>query len=167
MDDTYHAPSNLPYTKPILKHRSIGDILARPPAPSLEEETEHELPPRANSTQPTTQPYRPPLLHTKSDTNLARRQLPALLRKDSPPRTFPAQAGTPDDEVASVSTSTSSEQDLGPTISHTGKKKHISFNTFVEQCIAIEKPKQKRANTVPKTRFAVATFEDDVSVLPL
>ncbi|OBZ73637.1 hypothetical protein A0H81_06290 [Grifola frondosa] len=28
-----------------------------------------------------------------------------------------------------------------------GKKKHISFNTFVEQCIAIEKPKLKRSNT--------------------
>ena len=41
-----------------------------------------------------------------------------------------------------------------------GKKKHISFNTFVEQCIAIEKPKPKR----PTARFVDEVFEDDGSV---
>ena len=41
-----------------------------------------------------------------------------------------------------------------------GKRKHISFNTFVEQCIAIENPKQNRSTT----RFADEVSEDDGSV---
>lgn len=164
-DDTHQSPSvSSPYTKPILKHRSIGDLLSRPPVSHDEEdEPESTLPKDVTTTRPSPE-SRPPLLHTKSDTNLARRNLPQSLRKDSPPRII---AANPDDEVASVSTATSSEQDLVPSNSHTGKKKHISFNTFVEQCIAIEKPKQKRANTIPKTRFAVASFDDDMSVLTL
>jgi hypothetical protein len=59
---------------------------------------------------------------------------------------------------------TSSSQDLSlyPT---GGKKKHISFNTFVEQCIAIDSPPKPRRGSLPReTRGLCSDSYDDGSV---
>jgi hypothetical protein len=162
------AITNGSYTKPILKHRSITEILCLPTAPyfDVEEPPSIELSP-SHEQQPSStippQPSRPFLTHTKSDTHILRAHAP--LRRESPPRVLSkesAECGLSIDESASAGTSTGSEQDLAPNDPRSGKRKHISFNTFVEQCIAIEKPKPKR----PSTRFVDEVFEDDGSVPP-
>jgi hypothetical protein len=107
-------------------------------------------------------------MHTKSETSIVSHLVPRDLRKVSPPRIFSTprvDSSSPGEDDASNSTSTGSELDLGPGNNPGGKKKHISFNTFVEQCIAIEKPKLKRSNTGPKPHFAVVGYDDDGSVL--
>lgn len=151
-------------TKPILKHRSISEILSLPLGPLLDSDDDVEsfsskATSHTQSSELTESDYRSPLLHTKSDTHLARHGLSHPFGKTSPPGIFSNPSASSPDEDASNSTSTSSEQDLAPPGSHTGKKKHISFNTFVEQCIAIEKPKPKRPGTGP--RFSVVGFDDD------
>ncbi len=107
---------------------------------------------------------RPPLLHTKSDTNVTRWSRKIPFRKDSPPR-FVASARQPrSPEVVnpvasptladrsgssdSARETTSSSQDLNVCPSG-GKKKHISFNTFVSQCIAIDSPPNPRRGSLP------------------
>ncbi|OCH84624.1 hypothetical protein OBBRIDRAFT_798913 [Obba rivulosa] len=150
-----------PYTtKPILKRRSISQLLSLPASPFFaqpesDEEESAELE-REGATSPG--PARPPLLHTKSDTHISWRGRP--YRKVSPPRIIAQE--TPLAPLSTTpATSDSSDQDLSGSsstgadgsasgVSSTGaKKKHISFNTFVEQCIAIEKPKLKRSNLGP------------------
>lgn len=159
--------ANGSYTKPILKHRSITEILCLPTAPHFDvEEPPSSEPPASHEQTPssTLPPGRPFLTHTKSDTHILRARTPRdALRKDSPPRVLSKESAECDlsiDESTSPGTSTGSEQDLTPNESRSGKKKHISFNTFVEQCIAIEKPKPKRTST----RFVDEVFEDDGSV---
>lgn len=164
------AYANGSYTKPILKHRSITEILCLPTAPhfDVEEPPSAEQSASSHEQQPSStvspHPSRPFLTHTKSDTHILRARSPrSALRKDSPPRVLPkesAECGLSVDESVSAGTSTGSEQDLAPHDHRSGKRKHISFNTFVEQCIAIEKPKTKR----PSTRFVDEVFEDDGSV---
>lgn len=149
-------------TKPILKHRSITEILCLPPSPHFDVNepsagdlsASHEQQPPSAVSPPLSRPL---LTHTKSDTHIIRSR---ILRKDSPPRILSkesAESGLSVDESASPGTSTSSEQDLAPNAPRSGKRRHISFNTFVEQCIAIEKPKPKR----PSTRFVDEVFEED------
>jgi hypothetical protein len=100
---------------------------------------------------------RPPLLHTKSDTHLTR--LPTRsFGRGSPPRittggstSVPPTPGPTtsrssyvmDRKSSQPSQTSGSDQDTSSSLGTNGhgKKKHISFNTFVEQCIAIEKPK--------------------------
>lgn len=108
-------------------------------------------------------PKRPALLHTKSDTHITRWGSNRVFRKDSPPRIDPPgieqephsklaasvpfsqklSAGGPvraslsQDSNSSGKSASSSEHSRGRR-----KKKHISFNTFVEQYIAIDKPKK-------------------------
>ncbi|EMD39245.1 hypothetical protein CERSUDRAFT_112904 [Gelatoporia subvermispora B] len=149
-----------PYAKkPILKRRSIGQLLSLPASPfftqieSDDEECadlEHE---GAESSTPT----RPPLLHTKSDTHISWRGRP--YRKVSPPRIIAEETplaplsttpGTSDGSDQDLSGSSSTGADGSGVSSAGAKKKHISFNTFVEQCIAIEKPKLKRSSSGPR-----------------
>jgi hypothetical protein len=93
---------------------------------------------------------RPTLLHTKSDTHITRWAKNRPFRKNSPPRFIasdaPVESGSPGSNFSASSGShlfsKSGESDA--TVNG-GKKKHISFNTFVEQCIAIEKPKSRRS----------------------
>ncbi|TBU53699.1 hypothetical protein BD310DRAFT_134233 [Dichomitus squalens] len=188
----YSAPVPVP-KKPILKRRSISQLLSLPASPFFshadsdeEEENDTVQDLKCGSSAPST---RPPLVHTKSDTHINMRGRP--FRKNSPPRIIaedgsasapPAstsasaslsasasQAG-PTPPVARVATvsdgsgSTSSDQDLSGR-SSTGpdgpaKKKHISFNTFVEQCIAIEKPKLKRSTTGPAGGRLFDAYDD-------
>lgn len=155
------------YTKPILKHRSITEILSLPTAPYSDADQSPE-PPASQEQQPSSSasphPSRPFLPHTKSDTHILRARTPRdAFRKDSPPRTLSresAECGLSVDESTSAGTSTGSEQDLLVHTPQPGKRKHISFNTFVQQCIAIESPRHKR----PSTRFVDEVFEDDGSV---
>ncbi|THV02518.1 hypothetical protein K435DRAFT_792506 [Dendrothele bispora CBS 962.96] len=107
---------------------------------------------------------RPALPYTKSDTHIERWGPDRSFRKDSPPRIGPPEASTSSnlspsnqcsngssnggDQSSSNSTSPSPREhpsELSGNVSqnHSHKKKHITFNTFVEQCIAIEKPKPK------------------------
>lgn len=154
------------YTKPILKHRSIVEILSLPTAPHSDADQSPETP---ASNEPQQQPpsavppptNRPFLTHTKSDTHILRARTPRdALRKDSPPRVLSkesAEFALSVDESTSTGTSTGSEQDLMGHNPQSSKRKHITFNTFVQQCIAIENPKPIR----PPARFVDEVFEDD------
>ncbi|KAI0683723.1 hypothetical protein BC835DRAFT_1221802, partial [Cytidiella melzeri] len=148
--------------KPILKRRSISQLLSLPASPFFHNEGSdsddgdiaHD-----HNDEDQEEP-RPVLLHTKSDTHISSRI--RAFRKESPPRILSPELSTPHHDLASggstsnapssnTSTSTGSSQDLsGASISGAdgasgvgSKKKHISFNTFVEQYISIEKPKRK------------------------
>lgn len=150
--------------KPILKHRSISQLLTSdlPTSPIFtpaeSEDDEHHLPlqlsdePSGDPTQP-----RPFLTHTKSDTHITRWGPSRAFRKDSPPRIDPpagtsgvahlGEGGYSSTDLHPLSTSSIFSSDSLPSMSPSNhvrlsKKRHISFNTFVEQCIAIEKPKK-------------------------
>lgn len=106
----------------ILKHRTLTELLSipGPASPSLE-----ALP---DDDEFLDEPVRRPGLTTaKSDTHLARsNSLPARRRGRSPSTA----------KIAGRSQETS--PDGGPHLS--SSKRHISFNTFVEQCIALDDP---------------------------
>ncbi len=101
-------------------------------------------------------PQRPALLHTKSDTHITRWGPSRAFRKDSPPRIDPPgieqeeqlirsrlSAGGPvRASLSQDSNSSGKSTSSGEHSRSRHKKKHISFNTFVEQCIAIDKPKK-------------------------
>ncbi|RDX54027.1 hypothetical protein OH76DRAFT_1057759 [Lentinus brumalis] len=153
------SPSPAP-KKPILKRRSISQLLSLPASPFFHHDDSDDEEEDCHG-DGTHSPARPPLVHTKSDTHISMRGRP--FRKDSPPRIIaedsavshhePTRPGLPTTASSEASGSTGSDQDLSGSSSHgpdgPAKKKHISFNTFVEQCIAIEKPKLKRSPTGP------------------
>ena len=106
-----------------------------------------------------TKPNRPVLTHTKSDTHITRWGASRTFRKDSPPRIDPPgfdpsnsknqslTHGNIPPQLGSIRESASQDSSSSGGVGHTSsgertKKKHISFNTFVEQYIAIEKPKK-------------------------
>ena len=147
--------------KPILKHRSISELLSLPQSPFFaHDESDDECHEDATHAGDMESPSRPPLMHTKSDTHISWRSRP--FRKNSPPRIIapesPVDAKFPSTSTTTatssdISNSTSSSQDFNSASSSGadgpgGKKKHISFNTFVEQYIAIEKPKSKRKGSI-------------------
>ncbi|KAI0074514.1 hypothetical protein K474DRAFT_1529825 [Panus rudis PR-1116 ss-1] len=150
-------PSTPTGTKPILKRRSISQLLSLPASPLFDHDDTDTESEDEDGTE------RPKLLHTKSDTHISWRSRPH--RKDSPPRIIAPElpqahhdntsTGSSASGTSDSSDSTGSEQDTTttPSDAHQGdhphpKKKHISFNTFVEQCIAIEKPKPKRKSFI-------------------
>ena len=145
--------------KPILKHRSICDLLTSEfplspllsPPDSEEEDAPQILSDGADPASPH-KPIRPSLLHTKSDTNVTRCGPSSAFRRDSPPRLAPA-----DPPASSLL-----QSDSPPPTVPGQKRKHISFNTFVEQCIAIEKPKKKRPYYSTSNPH-LANFDDDGS----
>ncbi|KAH7335481.1 hypothetical protein B0J17DRAFT_77649 [Rhizoctonia solani] len=139
--------------KPILKHRTLSELLSlpRPSSPILEssdliEDEAIEYDADGNA--------RPPLLHTKSDTNIIRRP---SNRRVSPPRVVQSmdaianqQSEVPTLQVNGLEKTRSrgSESSYSPrggssdVESNSGKeRRHIHFNTFVEQCISIDKPR--------------------------
>lgn len=154
--------------KPILKRRSISQLLSLPASPFFHGEgSDSDMDDDAHHLHDDDEEdHRPPLLHTKSDTHISSRI--RAYRKESPPRIVAPDLPSPavvDDTTSgsasgatssNTSTSTGSDQDLsGASIAGVdgaggavAKKKHISFNTFVEQCIAIEKPKRKYSGPI-------------------
>ncbi|KAI8969370.1 hypothetical protein BD414DRAFT_511004 [Trametes punicea] len=156
--------------KPILKRRSISQLLSLPASPFFHQPDSDEDCEDREGDEQRSSPNRPPLMHTKSDTHLNMRGRP--FRKNSPPRII-AEDGSAQPHVhiaaSEASGSVGSDQDLSGS-SSTGadgshgpgtKKKHISFNTFVEQYIAIEKPKLKRSTTGPTRDGRVFDANDD------
>jgi hypothetical protein len=155
--------------KPILKHRSISELLISNLNPTSPVFSPVESEDEDNSTAPSnsflsfaagSKPKRPLLTYTKSDTHITRSGSRAF-RKDSPPRIEPrdfddasesqnqrqTHENTPHLGPISESTSQDSNSSGGADRSNSNgaertKKKHISFNTYVQQYIAIEKPKK-------------------------
>jgi hypothetical protein len=116
-------------TKPILKHRTISEMLTipMPSSPVLESTYNGDDSDVDESGDVTPRPH---LLQTKSDTNIVRRN---NTRKASPPRGPIGSGGRSPAETGGTSPTTLPE----PVFSG---KRHISFNTFVEQCIAVDDP---------------------------
>ncbi|KAI0057410.1 hypothetical protein BV25DRAFT_1812353 [Artomyces pyxidatus] len=175
-----------PPSKPILKHRSISDLLTSAlPSFSPTDDEGDEAALGQDDEQDDDEysaPSRPMLLHTKSDTNITRWARNHPFRKDSPPRIIAqsptsAAAVSPESVMApalgersgssdSARDTTGSSQDLSNCpAGGGGKKKHISFNTFVEQCIAIDSPqKQKRGSLPPELQGVYDEGYDEGSV---
>lgn len=181
-------------TKPILKHRSISDILAlgalpprppplvssplyeepaiegraeeppEPPSPTEEHLETASIPPDEAVLHP---PTRPPLWHTKSDSIVLRNRLSPSPEPANPSAQAPAQPLPPPQRktpslsppgrftsrksVRSDSSSSVQHSDTGSYVSSTthgggrgrqngGPRRHISFNSFVEQRIVIDPP---------------------------
>ena len=130
-----------PPTKPILKHRSITELLSlkfpvfSPPESDIDDDDAVQSSTRS--------PKRPCLSHIKSDTHIIRWGASRAFRKDSPPRVPPSTctsaAGAPGGVRASLSQDSASSASASGSTERPPKRKHISFNTFVEQCIAIDK----------------------------
>ncbi|CED82742.1 Protein of unknown function DUF1752, fungi [Phaffia rhodozyma] len=159
--------------KPILKHRTISEILTGPnneraqmggsASPILEslypEDEEDEF-------SETEGRSRPGLHQTRSDTNILRRSTGR--RGNSPPRfQLPsmnisyAAATNPAGGAGSALTpfpggaTPSDTGDHGGREGRDGAKRHISFNTFVEQCISLSEP-----TSIPPDRPDSSSSED-------
>lgn len=142
--------------KPILKHRTLSEMLSIPmPSSPILESTgvlsdldEYDLEENGIG--------RPQLLHTKSDTNIVRSN-----RRISPPRPpigsndrTPTSAGSSGDDLSGISPGQgqglpqpADTKSVESADSHSTAKRHISFNTFVEQCIAVDDPEDAPANS--------------------
>lgn len=77
---------------------------------------------------------RPPLVQTKSDTNIVRVRTGGL-------KGIPAGAAEAEPAAPSMTEQDSRDSSILPDAPSTGKK-HISFNTFVEQVIAVDDPSE-------------------------
>jgi hypothetical protein len=171
-------------SKPILKHRSISDLLtgALPNLNNTDDDVENDHDFDDDEDEAISPaPSRPPLLHTKSDSNVTRWSRSRPFRKDSPPRIIasahqsrPSEVtnsvvAPPMDERSGSSDSaretTSSSQDLTG-CPNGGKKKHISFNTFVEQCIAIDSPPKPRRGSLPRETHRICSESYDDGSVP-
>ncbi|KAF8809512.1 hypothetical protein BYT27DRAFT_7136157 [Phlegmacium glaucopus] len=166
-----NATLNTQPRKPILKHRSISELLTSdlistsPVFSPVESEDEGSISPTASSTSFLSfaagyKSKRPILTHTKSDTHITRWGASRSFRKDSPPRIDPPgfdasksqnqsqTHGNISSQLGPIRGSASQDSSSSGGVGHTSssgerpKKKHISFNTYVEQYIAIEKPKK-------------------------
>ncbi|KAF9073174.1 hypothetical protein BDP27DRAFT_1216362 [Rhodocollybia butyracea] len=165
-----------PKHKSILKYRSISEMLTGDlpfsPAES-DEEAEHKLSQEVSDADSSTSTTRPSLSHTKSDTHVTRWGSNRAARKNSPEPTgsanptlvtlnpspphvysatnlsgyFASHIG--EQSSSSPTPGARSSTEVTPTGSTSTKKKHITFNTFVEQCIAIDKPKPKESTSGP------------------
>jgi hypothetical protein len=131
-------------TRPILKHRSVSELLAipLPPSPPVEDDDDDEddggLTGAASALLDF--PNRPSLLHTKSDSHIVRWRRAQAYRTDSPAVPEPVA-----DEPPSGSNSDRDSAEAGVASAAPQRRKHISFNTFVEQCIAIDTHSESEA----------------------
>jgi hypothetical protein len=124
-DDKYGLDPG--YKKPILKHRTLSEMLTihQPSSPILEATKQEEDDDDNNS-------GRPPLVQTKSDTNIVRVRTGGL-------RHF-----APDSEAPPIGTGDADGKHSPIHEVPTSGKKHISFNTFVEQVIAVDEPQDQQ-----------------------
>lgn len=122
--------SRISVKKPILKHRTLSEMLTipMPSSPVLEHVSTD-----GSSETSGDDDDRPNLLQTKSDTNIFRTR-GVMPRRRSPPRYH--NLGKTPPELPVLSPSTESQTTSG--------KRHISFNTFVEQCVAVDDPSQNQ-----------------------
>lgn len=150
--------------KPILKHRTVTELLIStlpPPGPTtgLVDVTSLDSSSSAPQAQLTTDSSssttnRPPLLHTRSETHLHGY---SPFRKDSPPRIIASDHDNNNKSCRFDSTEHVKQTPSGsPTPHHhqdNSTKKHIAFNTFVEQCIAIDKPNPYSESATSTTSY--------------
>jgi hypothetical protein len=124
-DDKYGLDPG--YKKPILKHRTLSEMLTihQPSSPILEATKQEEDDDDNNS-------GRPPLVQTKSDTNIVRVRTGGL-------RHF-----APDSEAPPIGTGDADGKHSPIHEVPSSGKKHISFNTFVEQVIAVDEPQDQQ-----------------------
>ncbi|AFR96087.1 hypothetical protein C343_04203 [Cryptococcus neoformans C23] len=122
--------SRITTKKPILKHRTLSEMLTipMPSSPVLEHVSNDGSTDTSGDDDD-----RPNLLQTKSDTNIFRTR-GVMPRRRSPPRHH--NLGKTPSELPPLSPSTESQSNPG--------KRHISFNTFVEQCVAVDDPTQNQ-----------------------
>nr|XP_019049868.1 hypothetical protein I302_00287 [Kwoniella bestiolae CBS 10118]OCF28798.1 hypothetical protein I302_00287 [Kwoniella bestiolae CBS 10118] len=134
-------------TKPILKHRTLSEMLTgpRPSSPILEATSRDERDDDSDMD-------RPMLLQSKSDTNVMRARTQPVTREKSPPRDFNLDVGT----ATALANNRDINNDKAPSVtspgsatdgSNAGNKKHISFNTFVEQVIALDEPREAQTTS--------------------
>ena len=159
-------------TKPILKHRTIGELLTSDRSSSgvlyaSNPDADDDVFEDAEADKGDAH-ARPRLLHTKSESHVTRWPNRAF-RKDSPPRILAEDGDTPPSGASTLgypSQTSGSEQDVAGAPSR--KKhatKHITFNTFVEQCFAIEKPTGARddsesGSATPRSSFSESVHDD-------
>ncbi|WVR08848.1 hypothetical protein IAU60_005906 [Kwoniella sp. DSM 27419] len=122
--------------KPILKHRTLSEMLTipMPSSPILESTSRHDELENVD-----TESERPILLQSRSDTNIMTARTAPVTRQinmsnDAP--TIPSKAVSPAVPNLDVQSPGSTADSA-----HSGNKKHISFNTFVEQCVALDEPR--------------------------
>lgn len=166
-----------PY-KPILKHRSISELLTSElpitspifsPIDSEEDSETNDITSGDGSIPLPLNLTRPALLHTKSDTILTRWGSSRMFGRGSPSRVSSPEATDGRSTSSHLLSaggavrashsldSNSSEKSAASGSEHSQsrhKKKHISFNTFVEQFIAIDKPKKNASGyfcAIPET----------------
>lgn len=118
--------------KPILKHRTLSEMLTipMPSSPILESSYRDDDVDNMDD-----ELDRPVLMQTKSDTNIFRNR-GTVSRKRSPPRQ-PGHSGKHTPASGELTPETQQPQ---------SGKRHISFNTFVEQCMAIDEPEMGRVD---------------------
>lgn len=122
--------SRISAKKPILKHRTLSEMLTIPmPSSPVLEHVSND----GSSDSSGDDDDRPGLLQTKSDTNIFRTR-GVMPRRRSPPRHHNLTKTPP--ELPSLPPSTEAQLNPG--------KRHISFNTFVEQCVAVDDPTQNQ-----------------------
>lgn len=126
--DKYGLDAATKKTKPILKHRTLSEMLTihNPSSPILEASSRDD--------GDVSELDRPPLVQTKSDTNIVRVRTGGL-------KSAPAGAAQQEPMAPAMSEQSSADQSVVPDAPSTGKK-HISFNTFVEQVIAVDDPSE-------------------------
>jgi hypothetical protein len=125
----------LPKTKPILKHRTLSEMLTipMPSSPILESSYQEDDIDSLDGDH--TNPPRPHLMQTKSDTNIFRSRTGPVRRK-SPPR-VPSSSGK---QTPKQGEDVDMQPDSAASATQSSNKRHISFNTFVEQCVAVDDP---------------------------
>ena len=128
--------------KPILKHRSISELLSIPrgSSPSLEASQLDAIPEGHESP-------RPVLYQTKSESYITR----TGVRRVSPP--LPDLAHAPDLMIGEESAESPKPGSDTDSMASNNTKRHITFNTFVEQCIAIDKPVHATHDNRPPWRL--------------
>ena len=127
--------------KPILKHRTLSEMLTIPmPASPILESTNLDDDDDVDSLDGHSD--RPVPQRTKSDSNIFR----SRNRRKSPPRNANSASSTP---------ANGQNNDLPPLSANASNKRHISFNTFVEQCVAIDEAE-------PSLSYAEEDSDDDM-----
>ena len=126
-------------TKPILKYRSLSDILLPPNTPAS---------PILESTGMSFDEAGISITHAKSDSNLARLNRENNRKRSSSPHVGIGREASDDKALASDSSS-----------SRNGDRRHISFNHRVEQCIAVDSTEEARK--YPPTESSGSEEGDD------
>ncbi|OCF38454.1 hypothetical protein I317_07773 [Kwoniella heveanensis CBS 569] len=120
--------------KPILKHRTLSEMLQVPmPSSPVLEATHREDELEGVDTES----ERPILLQSRSDTNIVTSRTHPVVKDKSPLTEKPPPAV----QVQSLP-AVQSPGSVAADAQASASKKHISFNTFVEQCVAVDEPRE-------------------------